>query len=300
MQNTGFLIASFILLGLSVCAVWAPALRLTGRPTVPLWLVVFILAAACGLVGGNLSITGIVGLIVFSGAAYLASRPSASRTQQILLGTVTAILALALALHKMPGFHNPQIISAIRFSPDAAPFTHYANFDKGAAGLVLLAFFCRRSTTGAEWASTLSRAVPVFIGTSVVVFATGYLLRYAIVDLKVPAETGLFLLSNLFFVATAEEAFFRGFLQERLQQVLGDRAGTVLIAVAASAVLFGLAHSAGGPKYVVLAGLAGVGYAYAYSATRRIESSIFVHVALNATHFFAFTYPYLANQTSAA
>jgi membrane protease YdiL (CAAX protease family) len=60
-----------------------------------------------------------------------------------------------------------------------------------------------------------------------------------------------------------------------------------------STVLFGLAHARGGPGLVVLAALAGLGYAAAYLRSGRIEGAILTHFALNAVHFVAFTYPAL-------
>lgn len=47
--------------------------------------------------------------------------------------------------------------------------------------------------------------------------------------------------------------------------------------------------------YVALATVAGAGYGWAYQrAGGRIEASILTHFALNAVHFFFFTYPALA------
>ena len=62
------------------------------------------------------------------------------------------------------------------------------------------------------------------------------------------------------------------------------------------AVLFGLAHAAGGPLLVLLAALAGAGYSLAYAATRRIESAVLAHFVLNAVHFVGFSYPHLQGQ----
>lgn len=53
----------------------------------------------------------------------------------------------------------------------------------------------------------------------------------------------------------AEEAFFRGFLQREVEHALDGRPHAAAIAVAASAILFGLAHAAGGWHYVLLATL---------------------------------------------
>jgi len=58
-------------------------------------------------------------------------------------------------------------------------------------------------------------------------------------------------------------------------------------------LLFGAAHAAGGGVYVLLAAISGLGYAYAYYATQRIEAPIIVHIVVNAVHFIGFTYPHL-------
>jgi membrane protease YdiL (CAAX protease family) len=64
-----------------------------------------------------------------------------------------------------------------------------------------------------------------------------------------------------------------------------------VLAISAGAVLFGLAHFAGGATYVTLATAAGAGYGIVYHRTRSIEMSMLVHFGLNATHFLLFAYP---------
>ena len=49
-----------------------------------------------------------------------------------------ALLALAGALHLIPGFANPLLVDAQLLTPDAIAYTLYANFDKGWAGYCLL------------------------------------------------------------------------------------------------------------------------------------------------------------------
>jgi uncharacterized protein len=66
------------------------------------------------------------------------------------------------------------------------------------------------------------------------------------------------------------------------------------VALLVASALFGLAHFGGGWLYVIAATLAGLGYGWAYLRTKRIEASMFVHFALNATHFLFFTYPFAA------
>lgn len=211
----------------------------------------------------------------------------------MLLSGIAALLALALALHFVPGFNNPVIVEAFRVSEDAAPFTQYANFDKGAAGLLLLVFFCQRVT---DWNGWRRLAAPTFIAAAataaaviIVALANGYVRP----DPKLPAFTLAFLSVNLLFTCVAEEAFFRGLLQERLVRRLAAQPHYRWVPVVASSALFGAAHFAGGPALVLLATIGGVGYSLVYAATRRIEAAVLTHFAVNAVHFFGFTYPHL-------
>jgi membrane protease YdiL (CAAX protease family) len=87
----------------------------------------------------------------------------------------------------------------------------------------------------------------------------------------------------------SEEALFRGLLQTRLVDAAAQHGWPAYPAILLTAFVFGLAHVAGGPELVLLATLAGVGYGYAYHATRRIEAAILCHFIVNAGHFLLFT-----------
>lgn len=285
------MLMTFGLLGLSICATWLEPMRIGNRFTLSPWLLPFIGAIVAGLVEAYLTWPALIGLGAFGIVAYMTSRPAASRLQQILCGSLTALLALALALHVLPGFHNPLIVTNIQFSPDAMPLTQHANFDKAAVGLILLAFLTNRARTLGEWGDMLQRAFPVALVTIAVVIAAAVVAGYVRLDAKLSWYAPIFLATNLLFVCVAEEAFFRGFLQERLGKSLsGIRFGT-LITIVCSAVLFGAAHLGGGMVYAGIATIAGLGYAYSYAVTRRIEAPILVHFGLNAVHFIGFTYP---------
>jgi membrane protease YdiL (CAAX protease family) len=129
------------------------------------------------------------------------------------------------------------------------------------------------------------------IATAVVVLGIGLAVGHLAFDPKLPSFALAFLAINLLFTCVAEEAFFRGFIQERLANVLSSR--WQWLAVAVSSALFGLAHIAGGILYMSLATILGVGCAIAYSKTRRVEAPILVHFSFNATHFLFLTYPFL-------
>jgi len=70
--------------------------------------------------------------------------------------------------------------------------------------------------------------------------------------------------------------------------------GNILSLITVS-ILFGLAHFAGGFKYVILSTIASIIYGYAYQKTQRIEASILCHFGVNTFHFIFLTYPALAN-----
>ncbi len=283
----------FGLLGLSLCAAWLPSIRIGQRWRLPPWLLPFIGAVAAGLLSAYLSWPAIVELGVLSIAAHLAGRTEASRSQRILFGSIATVLALALAMHKLPGFNNPVLIAGIKFSPDAKPFTQYANFDKAAVGLIFLVFLCNRAVSTLEWKEVLRRTMPVALLTTIATIAFALAIGYVKPDLKLSPFTPVFLITNLLFTCVAEEAFFRGFLQERLAGALDRFRYGGHVAILCSGILFGLAHAAGGARYVVLATITGLGCAYAYSLVRRIEAPIITHFMLNAVHFVGFTYPQL-------
>lgn len=257
-------------------------------------MAVLTLATVVAVLSGYVTLLGSAELAVFAAVAFGANSPGAKPARRMTLTVTAALLALLLAMHLLPGFHNPLLLHAVKVVPDGSPFTLYANFDKGAVGLILLAFFCKRTSSWREFFTTIKKAAPVALLTFAVAFAAALALHLVRVEVKLPPSTGVFLLTNLFFTCVAEEAFFRGFLQEKLSVALAQAKNAHLITIACSGVLFGLVHLAGGPAYMAVATLAGIGYAYIYAATKRIEASILTHFVFNMLHFIGFTYPVLA------
>jgi membrane protease YdiL (CAAX protease family) len=258
----------------------------------PPWAVLLAAAAVAGFVAGVLTPVALLALAVLCALAGAArSAPRGGGTFTVL----AAAWALALALHAVPGFRNPVLLAGVRFTPDAVPFTLAPSFDKAAAGLVLVAAFCRpgRGRDGRPW---VLRTLAGALATCIVVIGLAVAIGYTRFEPKWPDAAPLFLAGNLLFTCVAEEAFFRGLIQERLERLAdaGGRAAWRVAAIAVGAILFGLAHAGGGPLFMLLAVVAGVGYGLTYSATRRIEAAILVHFALNAAHFTGFVYPALA------
>jgi membrane protease YdiL (CAAX protease family) len=105
--------------------------------------------------------------------------------------------------------------------------------------------------------------------------------------------TPIFLVTNLLFTCVAEEAFFRGFLQDRLARAMAHTRYGAAFAIICSGLLFGLAHVGGGLPLILLASLVGLGSGLAYHRTQRLEAAIVTHFIVNAVHFICFTYPKL-------
>jgi membrane protease YdiL (CAAX protease family) len=287
------MLTTFGLLGLSIISVWLPDIQLKKNFTVPPWLLLFLCAIASGVLAGYLNWIAISTLTLFLVTSYLATRSNTSFLQKFSFNSISILAALLFAMHLIPGFNNPILIANINFSDDSSAFTQYANFDKGAAGLILLVFFCNRVKSFSELISMLRRAYSPILITITGVIVTGISIGYIKPDIKLHAFTPIFLTTNLFFTCIAEEAFFRGFLQDRLTKKLSSVRFGGNIAIFISGIVFGAAHFAGGSIYVMLATLAGLGYAYAYAVTQKIEIPILTHFIFNAVHFIGFSYPHI-------
>jgi membrane protease YdiL (CAAX protease family) len=243
----------------------------------------------------------------------VASAPAVIRSGGWLLLAVTA---LASALHLLPGIQNPLLINAAQLTPDAIPYTLYANFDKGWAGYCLLLAIWptqRLVHTGAVkshavipgsanlrrdfWRNYWRGFWPVWPLT--VMLALGLALSLGLIKPapKWPDFALQFIFCNLLLTCVAEEAFFRGLLQRPLGGILRKRGLSATtaawFAIVAVSLLFGLAHLAGGWAYALVATIASIGYGWAYQRSGRIEVAIVAHFALNLVHFSLFTYPML-------
>ncbi|PQO99903.1 CPBP family intramembrane metalloprotease [Massilia phosphatilytica] len=285
------LLPAFGALALAVLTLWIPAPALRGNRDW-LWCGGLLVACAIGKAVGVLDARGLAATFFYLALAF-GARTAGRAWVRIPLLVLTGVCAFLFALHRFPGFHNPVLAEGVRGSADAAPFTLHANFDTAVAGIVLMGVFCAPIRARADWLPMLRRTAPVLLATVVAVLGAGWASGYVRPDVKWTPLAPWFLAINLLFTCVTEEAFFRGFILGGLARWLERRRWGTAVAVIVSTVLFGLAHARGGPALVVLAALAGLGYAAAYLRSGRIEGAILTHFALNAVHFIAFTYPSL-------
>jgi membrane protease YdiL (CAAX protease family) len=277
----------------AIAALFATVVALWIRPWWVL-LAALMVAELAGFVSGILSGPAGIWILGLATAVWNFRRTDGG-WQRALTFVGSAVLAGLLAAHAMAGFANPVVLRDVVLSSGALSYTQYVNFDKTLAGVLVLAigwFAALRSRR--DWTAALRSAAPIAGATIVGVMAAALALGFVRVD---PRWTPLFWVwapINLLLTCVAEEALFRGFLQREIGLALAGRPRAAAIAVAVSAQAFGVAHAAGGWRYVLLSTIAGTGYALAYQRSGRVEMSILTHFAVNATHFLLFTYPALA------
>jgi membrane protease YdiL (CAAX protease family) len=254
-------------------------------------------AFAAAIAAGIADWRGVVALLVF-GALCAAARRLGPGLTRIATHVLMLLLCAALFVHVVPGFDNPLVVSNAVLGPGAQPYTKYLNFDKGAAALLLLALYApdlTRRDEGARRAVAFLWRFAVLVGLVIAIAsAVGYV-RWAP---KLPAWWPLWLWSMVFLTALAEEALFRGVVQSALERWLAPSRLATALAIVGAGTLFGVAHVGGGPSYVLLSSIAGIGYGWIYASTRSLAAAIAAHAGLNAVHFFFFTYPALAAATA--
>lgn len=266
-----------------------------------MWALAWLFAGALAWMGGVLDARGAVAVIGCIGLAAWWQR-STRRHPGTWVGSTMpwaiGALALALALHAVPGFHNPLVLDGISWRPADPAFSLRASFDKACAGFLLLATVVPRCTNLAAARVLVIPTGQAALLTTATALGLGWAWGLTEPALSWPRAPGhpqavlLFLALNLFVTCVAEEAFFRGLLQAACAQRWA-RWGAVgmAAAVALPAALFGLAHLGGGPRMAVLATVVGLGSGWAFARTRCIEAAVLVHFSVNAVHLLAFTYP---------
>lgn len=274
----------YLALGLASLLLWWPRLRKAS-------LALLAVAGIAAALHGQLDARAAIALALLALAGWLIA-PARKRPWRIAGHVLFVLVALALGFHAMPGFHNLLAIAPTRITPDAIEFDMYLNLDKPLVGfwLVLVWAGVQRERPWADW---FKAALPACLGVSIVCLGVAFALGQIAWAPKWPTWGWLWAVNNLLLVTLAEEALFRGYLQEGLMRRWRERRWGDAAAIAVAALAFGLVHFAGGWLSASLAALAGIGYGLAY---RRggLQAAMLTHFGLNLLHFTAFTYPVLA------
>ncbi|HXR00991.1 MAG TPA: CPBP family intramembrane glutamic endopeptidase [Pseudomonas sp.] len=251
-------------------------------------LIMLALGYCIALVYGQLSIpvTVIVGLLIMAGIC--VSHFSHWLVRGFGHGLFIA-LAVSLACHWLPGFFSARAIAAVRLSPQAAPFSMYLNLDKPLIGFwVVLA---------CPWVFTAVNPRRMLITTGLTLPVTTAVCLVSAVSMGLigwtpqwPEQSGIWVVNNLLLVTLTEELVFRGYIQGGLSRLLKRLPYHRTLAILIASLAFGLAHVGAGWQWMVLAGIAGVGYGIAYRFGG-LPAAVITHFGLNLAHFSLFTYP---------
>ena len=291
MQLTPSISAVYGLLFLSVFCLWLPGqTRVEGDRKRPWWPYPFLLAVLCGLVAGFVHVVAIPIMLALS-AAVLGFTGKWGKWGQWLGGAAMVILGLGLMAHLLPGFSNQKYIDGLKLTSGSTPYSSYLNFDKTMMGLFFLALTHQRVSRVADWKHIGVKLPLNLLIVLLIIMPVSLALGYVRFEPKLVSILPVWILVNLASTCMAEEMFFRGFVQKTLMTAWGKTRLGAFLALLTASLAFGLLHYRGGPYYVLLSTLAGMGYGYAYHRTGKIESAILTHFLLNFLHILLFTYP---------
>ncbi len=281
-------LTAFLVLGFAIAII-----PFSTRQWVP--LTVFVASLILVIISGVLDWTGL--LLVLSWAVVSAFL-FRQQNPIWLYGLMTALLLLAVHLvmtHTAPGFHNLQVLSEVKTSADAIPYSLYLNFDKAALGFLLFLFAAPRITKAKQWLHCLRMTLLFFIPTAAVLIGATYAAGLVVFDPKLLSFLPIWIFANLLFTSISEEVIFRQFIMSQLMEKLGGGTWAGLIALILSSLFFAYYHLSGGLPYAAFSFIAGLFYGTTFWKSGRIEAAIGVHFLVNLTHILFFTYPMLAN-----
>lgn len=295
MLNHMATILTYIFLYLTVVLLWVPSFK-----KILFWCVTLVISVVFGLASQRIDFIGLGFILILACLTLGLNNKKTSITVRVLFALVLFALGLGLGLagvHLLPGFQNLRVLNNVHISGNGIPFSLYLNFDKTVVGIFILGILHQRITTKAEWRKMFKSMAPRASLVIFIVAMLSFAFKFVWFDPKLSPFLPIWAVINLFFVCLAEEGFFRGFIQKYLCLILRRVSYGNTIAIIFSAILFGLSHFLGGPRYIILATIAGIGYGWIYWRTQRIEAAILTHFSLNLIHFLFFTYPALANNT---
>lgn len=220
-----------------------------------------------------------------------------SKGARFLFFGIAILVSFALASKFLPGFKDWKVASSLHLGENAHPYNLWLKFDKPFIGLFVLIFGLPLISSRSRLYEVLKTAIPLSIIGIVIMIGLSWILDVVHWAPKIPIIAFVWMINQVLFVCIPEEAFFRGFIQKGLYDWWGKSSLAAFGSIFVTSFFFALLHLfwVDQLSFLFLVFIAGVIYGTIYQTTKAIESSILCHFALNATHFFLFTYPALQN-----
>lgn len=257
------------------------------------YLALLSIGYSLAMFAGQLDATALLAIALLLLAAFAVRQQKRPYARYLGHG-LFLVLALALAMHWLPGFYNGGVIGPEVFTDDAEPYSMYLNLDKPLIGFWLL-LVCPWIVGRRSWRLSLYATALALPLSALAALGGAVLLGIVHWEPKWPHQAWLWIFNNLLLVTLVEEALFRGYIQGGLSRRFKQLPYGENLALMCAALLFGLAHLGAGWQWVLLASIAGVGYGLAYRFGG-LSAAIATHFGLNLLHFGLFTYPMLAGQ----
>lgn len=257
------------------------------------------LLAATGLVAFVLERVSPMALVIIAiglGIAKLSQRQTG--IYKIACHSVVILWAATLVLHLVPGFDNLLVLDKAFTGSGSIPFTMYLNLDKPLIVFALLLLMpdmlkLTNPISSAKKTSTQPQLTQLHLTQKILLAALFIALPFfawgvGIVEpeFSLPPWLWVFVINNLIFTCVAEEALFRGYIQNGLSKRFNPYVGIFL-----ASLLFGFAHFSGGGLFIAIAALAGLLYGLTYYWTGRLIYAVLIHFGFNLVHLLLFTYP---------
>ncbi|HEV3269976.1 MAG TPA: CPBP family intramembrane glutamic endopeptidase [Candidatus Rhabdochlamydia sp.] len=274
----------FFTLGISLMSLWVCKKWL--------WAIFLFIAYFLALYTHIATTASLFSIILLGICQYALKKTSNSSIRFLLFGTAVFI-SISLFMHFLPGFTNWKIVSDLTIGKNSYPLTLWLNFDKPFIGLFVLAYLVPLESRENLW-GLIKRVTPILGLMVLSLAAVSYYLKAITFDPKLPAVFFIWAIQNLVFVSIPEEAFFRGFFQQELDQAFGLKPLGAGCSIIITSILFALLHIGWSPNFsaIALTFCASLFYGVIYRWTQAIEASIFCHFGFNTVHFLLFSYPF--------